>query len=1264
MTDFTPAQHAAIEHHGHDILVSASAGSGKTTVLVERIITEILAGVNLDRLLVVTFTDAAAAEMRGRIRQAIENQLADTTEPQQIQFLRQQLNLLGSAQISTLHAFCLQVIRKFYYVLQLDPSFRLLTDQTEHELLMEKVWQNIRDHYYDLDDPDFFALADQFGSDRSDQGLAETVFQLYQFAVARPNSQTWLQQIATDYQTGDQLADNPYFQQWLRPYFREQIQEIQANLRALLTATDHISNAEKLVALVEQDLQLTQHCLSLPAANYGDFKAVLTGLAFPAQFELKGRSKANKELYATELPQRQAVKNLLDRLKKSYQQPLIDDFFFADEALLIHGQQATAKILTTLTRVTQEFMAAYQAEKQRIKALDFSDLEQLTWQLLTWQDETGCPVRNYYQQQFHEVLVDEYQDINPLQEAILQAVAQRHPGNLFMVGDVKQSIYGFRQADPSKFLEKYQQFKAADHSGERIILAENFRSTANINHSTNFIFQQIMHHDFAELDYDQDAQLVTGATDYPADLETTTELLLYDQKSAAAVTSDDPELANNELAASQDKKLATIRLMGLRLKQMVEQGYQVYQRGKHGAVGQKRPATYSDFAILVPTRQNNLEIVSQFQTLQIPIFVKDANDFFQTTEIQIMLALLRIINNPEQDIPLVTVLRSPIGGFDENDLAAVRSLTKTGNFYYTLRQVVTTTTEPATELVTQVTKFLTQLQAFREYAVQHSIAELIWHIYQTTGYLDYVGGMPGGLQRSLNLQALYQRAFSYEQTSFKGLSQFIDFIEQMQQHDQDLAQAQVGTADQDAVQLMTIHGSKGLEFPIVFIFDIDHRFNMLDLTQRKLILDGQYGLGTKYLELDQRVKYPTLINSFVRRQHQQALIAEEMRKLYVAMTRAKQKLLLVGAVSDWERDLTKYQLADGDAPGATLLPLRLRQPEKLTSFLQMILPAVLRSPNLKVVGTTVVPDLPNDQQLTANQAQYLIHLYQLTDLIAAPVATATTTKASQPTTAVDAKLQATIEQLFDFQYPYQTATRTTAYQSVSEIKQAFTDPDQFQLSFLPLATGKVKQDSRKVAATTVNGRYLNDELPQPKFLLAAAKVTGAQIGTATHLLLQRVDLHQAMTIDYLTALRQNLVDQGLLEAAVAKKIDLAEVQQFFSSELGQALQDPANQVAREVPFSLLLPAQAIFEMPDEPSVSNLLVHGIMDGYLIGPNGVTLFDYKTDSISAAQSAQRLAQLTERYRGQINLYGQALSNILQQPVTHKFLYFLSANRLVEL
>ncbi|WP_125766420.1 helicase-exonuclease AddAB subunit AddA [Lapidilactobacillus wuchangensis] len=1263
MTDFTPAQQAAIEHHGHDILVSASAGSGKTTVLVERIINEVLAGINLDRLLVVTFTDAAAAEMRGRIRQAIENQLANASEAQQIQFLRQQLNLLGSAQISTLHAFCLQVIRKFYYVLQLDPSFRLLTDQTEHELLMEKVWQNIRDHYYDLDDPDFFALADQFGSDRSDQGLAETVFQLYQFAVARPNSQAWLAQIATDYQTGDQLADNHYFQQWLRPYFREQVQQIQDNLRALLTATDQISNAEQLVTLIEQDLQLTQHCLNLPAASYADFKTVLTDLAFPAQFELKGRSKANKELYATELPQRQAVKDLLERLKKECQQPLVDDFFFADEALLIHGQQATAKILATLTRITQEFMTAYQAEKQRLKALDFSDLEQLTWQLLTWQDETGYPVRNYYQQQFHEVLVDEYQDINPLQEAILQAVAQRQPGNLFMVGDVKQSIYGFRQADPSKFLEKYQQFKAADHPGERIILAENFRSTANINHSTNFIFQQIMHHDFAELDYDQDAQLVTGATDYPSDLETTTELLLYDQKSAAAITTETPEFANNELAASQDKKLATIRLMGLRLKQMVEQGYQVYQRGSHGSEGQKRPATYSDFAILVPTRQNNLEIVSQFQTLQIPIFVKDANDFFQTTEIQIMLALLRIINNPEQDIPLVTVLRSPIASFDENDLAAVRSLTKTGNFYHALRQVVTTEVEVAPELQNKVTKLLAQLQGLREYAVQHSIAELIWHIYQTTGYLDYVGGMPGGLQRSLNLQALYQRAFSYEQTSFKGLSQFIDFIEQMQQHDQDLAQAQVGTADQDAVQLMTIHGSKGLEFPIVFIFDIDHRFNMLDLTQRKLILDGQYGLGTKYLDLEQRVKYPTLINSFVRRQHQQALIAEEMRKLYVAMTRAKQKLLLVGAVSDWERDLDKYQLTDGDAP-TTLLPLRLRQSDKLNSFLQMILPAVLRSPALKVVGTETVPDVAATQQVKTNQAQYLIHLYQLADLIEAPVAAPPAAKASEPTSAVDAKLQTTIEQLFNFQYPYQTATQTTAYQSVSEIKQAFADPDQFQLSFLPLATGNVKRDSAAAAITTVNGRYLNDDLPKPKFLMADQTITGAQIGTATHLLLQRVDLSQAMTIDYLSALRQSLVDQGLLEAAVAAKIDLPEVQNFFGSELGQALQDPVNQVAREVPFSLLLPAQAIFEMPDEPSVSNLLVHGIMDGYLIGPNGVTLFDYKTDSISAAQKTQRLAQLTERYRGQINLYGQALSNILQQPVTHKFLYFLSANQLVEL
>lgn len=1247
MTNFTAQQQAAIDHHGHDILVSASAGSGKTTVLVERIIKEVLQGVDLDSLLVVTFTDAAAAEMRDRVRVSLNEEVSQATDRETMQQLRQQLNLLATAQISTLHAFCLKVIQKFYYLLDLDPNFRLLTDNTERELLKEQTWANLRDRHYDQQDEDFFALAEQFGSDRSDQGLQDAVFQLYAFAITRPNTNDWLDEIMASYQITTDLASSPYFQQQIRPAIFEQLTQLRRDFQQLLDMLPQITDAKnRLADLFTQDLECMDSLIQSDQLTFSQIDAALKQIEFPARFVAKGKS------YVDELEARQDFKQQLDLTKATYQE-LLDQYFFAPEDVLVETQKRAGKIMATLVAATKEFMANYAQDKRRLKSLDFNDLEQLTFALLNFEQADRKPVQTYYRQFFHEVLVDEYQDINPLQEAILRAVAQVEPGNMFMVGDVKQSIYGFRQADPSKFLEKYQQFKADDNPGERIVLAENFRSTANINESTNFLFKQFMNHDLAELDYDQDAQLVTGAQDYPTDLETTTEILLYESKPTAT---DAPiNQADQVKTAEIGKAEARIKILVNRIKQLFQESYQVYDR--HEATPKK--ISYRDIAILVPTRGDNFAVISEMQQQHVPIYVKDANDYFQTTEIQVMLALLELINNPEQDIPLVTVLRSPIGHFDENDLAEIRGVNKTVNFYAAL-QLSARSENKVLQL--HVQDFLALLEHLRNFAVQHSIAELVWEIYQQTGYLDYVGGMPGGLQRSLNLHALYQRAFSYEQTSFKGLYQFISFIKEMQDHDQDLAQAQVGSGGEDAVQLMTIHGSKGLEFPIVFVLNLDHHFNLDSVRKDKIVLDGKFGAGVKYIDFDKRLKYPTLIDNFIRRQRQQATIAEEMRLLYVALTRAKQKLILVGQVENWPKMVANYQLIDEHR--SVLLPTNLRQPSQIQDFLQLIMPALLRASTLKIAGTA---DNESPSTPLKTEASFNIKLYHQADLLTTENDTPVIQENSAPLTPLDEKLKSTIQQLLNFQYPYQTATKTTAYQSVSEIKQAFADPDQFQLSFLPLTVAgrSTDENPQPQSLQSDKSRIFADDFPKPTFLTEQQQITGAQVGTATHLLLQRIDLHQFVDQTYLTSLIKGLTLQQLILPEVAAKIDLNSVINFFQSSLGQMLQDPQNKIYREVAFSLLIPAQAIFAMPDEPEIQNLLVHGIMDGYVLNDDELILFDYKTDHLDPRKETEsQLQLLIDKYRGQLNLYEEALSNMLQRPVTHKYLYFLSANRLVEL
>ena len=1255
MTKFTPAQQAAVEHSGHDILVSASAGSGKTTVLVARIISEVLAGVDLSRLLVVTFTDAAAEEMRDRIRQALEQQLSrQNLASKQRQLLRQQLNRLDAAQISTLHAFCLQIIRKFYYLIKIDPSFRLMTEPTELELLREQVWVRLRDAHYDQDDEDFYALAEQFGNDRSDQGLQDTVFQLYRFAITRPHSQQWLQKIAKDQQVDQRIDNNPYYQQMIAPFLQTQFKQLSQFYQQLQSLLPQITdNKGQLAQILQANQQALLAVFSSEQLEFAVMQQALAAQSFPPRFIVKGKK------YQAELSERMAFKKVMDQAKQLVQN-LQAHFFFADEDQLIQGQQAVAQIMTNLVDVVTEFMQAYQQEKQRLKVLDFNDLEQFAWQLLQIKQDNQLPARDYYRQRFLEVMVDEYQDINPLQEAILQAVSQDEPGNRFMVGDVKQSIYGFRQADPSKFLDKYHQFHQPDTSGERIVLAENFRSTANVNLSTNFIFQQLMHHDVAELDYGQTEALVTGAQDYPADLQTTTELLLFQEKATPDQNADHQEAAaegstiDAEPTLPLTKTEAKIRILVRRVKELLAQPYQIYDRKTQ----EKRPLTYQDIALLVPTRKNNLEIVDAIQQAGLPIHVADADNYFQTTEIRVMLAFLAIINNPEQDIPLATVLRSPIGHFDENDLARVRAQTPNASFYQALCHY-----QADDDTQTKATKFLALLNDLRDYTVWHSISELVWEIYQKTGYLDYVGGMPGGLQRSLNLHALYQRAAAYEKTSLKGLYQFITFIEQMQTHDQDLAQAQVGESGQDAIQLMTIHGSKGLEFPVVFVLDIDHRFNLTDVTQKKLVLDGQYGAGIKYTDQDQRINYPTLIDSFIRMQHRRTLVSEEMRTLYVAMTRAKQKLILIGAVNDWGKIVENDDFADANE---VLLPLTLRDPVGLRNFQEMLLPAILRAPQLRVVGAGDAAKTASGPKLAMNAADYLVHLYSAPDLaVDQKTVESPATPTSATATKMTPKLQETIRTLLNFEYPYTATTRTTAYQSVSEIKSAFSDPDQFELNLLSLPAAK---DQQKPQSTPAPGRFFSADYGQPKFLMAEQKVTAAQIGTATHLLLQRLDLKQAITSSSLQATCQRLVQEQLLSPELAEKIDLASILDFFKTPLGQALQDPENQVFREVPFSLLLPAQNIFSLPnesqDDQTSPRLLVHGIIDGYIMSENDVILFDYKTNAMgNKKQETARLSKLTASYQGQLNLYSLALSKILARPVTHKYLYFLAGRHLVE-
>lgn len=1246
MTKFTASQQAAIEQQNNNLLVSASAGSGKTTVLIERIMRKLAAGTNVDQLLVVTFTNLAAKHMK----QKLENQLnakistllnqapdAATTSPA-VQRLRQQLNLLGVANISTLDAFCLRLIQRYYYVIDLDPVFRLLTDNTEGLLIRDQVWGDVREQLYGEDGQLFARLTANFSNDRSDDGLSALITRLFDFAQSTPDPVAWLTALPEAYVIETPtVTESSFYQKQLLPLLQQTCQTMQANVtQAAQLAQDGELEDKTIKALTDAKQDLEKLATQLSTATWNELRDQVAGIKFGRMKKTYKDDLIRTAAAANVGQQVQAVKDQLKQLSESY--------FAADEQQVLAVMHGSAALVTELVQATLKFKDAFAAEKRRRHVLDFSDLEHLTLQILTSPDDSGQGALAQLRAQFDEVMVDEYQDINSLQETILQLLARKEPGNMFMVGDVKQSIYQFRLADPLLFLHKYRDYGDNPAHGDRIVLAENFRSVENVDNLTNLIFSQLMDAPVGQIEYDDAAKLKYGPKDYPADMPQTTSLLLYQSGEKDAETATDEDDPN---FAIDDPSEGSITMVAQKILALKAMDRPIYDR----QTKTYRPFRYSDAALLVPTRNHNLTIIDIFKRLQIPIVVNDAQNYFQTTEIRIMMALLSVIDNPYQDIPLVAVLRSPIVGLDENQLVYLRIQNKTSDYFQALQDFYAS--YPGREHETygdqvyaKVDRFMTQLTEFRDLARRNQLVTLIWRIYERTGFLDYVGGMPAGKQRQANLNALYERAHAYEEGSFKGLFQFVRFIKRMQEKDQDLASA-VAETETEAVSVMTIHGSKGLEYPVVFIMDLDKQFNQSD-TRQSALLDREAGIGITYLEPKTRVKYPTLPRLLTQQVVSQKLRAEEMRKLYVAITRAEQQLYLVGTVESIEVATEKWRRVLADPQ--LVLDAQARVTAK--SDLDWLGMTLIRHPDLKAYWDGEQPTF----DFGADQTHVSIELGDPTS-VGKTVPQSASADSTQPSAIdlvegdlasdVDQSTQKEIQDMLNFKYPDQMATATTAYQSVSEVKRIFEDPDTPLMQANP---------SVSVQQARPSSRYVTDELATPQFLQTAQAPTRAEVGSATHLVLEQLPLNAPVTVEVVKTTIGSLVMKQVLTEAVAQLIDVASVVGFYASDLGQQILADPSRVRREVPFSLLMPTWRLFDDFGKKDPNKILIHGIIDGYLETDAGVILFDYKTDHVKGSQA------LLKRYAGQIKLYAAALESMYGQPVVGQYLYSLTQQQLI--
>jgi len=1236
---WTDEQWAAITTRDKALLVAAAAGAGKTAVLVERIIrliTDPTRPVDVDRLLIVTFTNAAAAEMRERIAAALSNALKENPHSRR---LARQLTMLNRASITTLHSFCLDLLRRYYYLLDLDPGFRV-ADEMEAELLRLEVLEELFEERYNRQDNETFAhLVDAYGGQRDDSKLQNLVLALYRFSGSHPWPRFWLAEMAENFalSEGQSLDELP----WIYQVKEEIGQEMQSVLRLLKQAAwwaRQPGGPEPYCKNLAEDILLLEplvHCGEMSWDKlYRSFANIKWSKLSPCRGEVDDGLKNR-------------VQTLRNKAKDKVKE-VTGTYFCAEPGVLLQDLRSLHPLMKELAALTAEFMDRYQKKKQAKGLVDFGDLEHYCLSILL--DKESKPgemvpsaVALELKKQFAEVLVDEYQDINEVQETILQLVSRED--NRFMVGDVKQSIYRFRLAEPGLFLGKYRQYGVPGNAaGCRIDLSKNFRSRLGVVNGVNFIFRQIMTRTAGEIDYDEASELRCGA-EFPAPEGVTTaegpvELHLIDCKDMQSDGVEPSEAGEEDVLPDRDEEpeeldadQAEARLVGRRILEMVKGSelstgseFMVWDK----ELAQYRPVTYRDIVILLRATTGRANtFLEELRAMGIPAYAELGTGYFAAVEVEIFLSLLKIIDNPRQDVPLAGVLRSPIVGLKGEELAEIRLCNRDGDFY---DAVMSAARSDLGDVSRKLTGFLTKLDRWRSLARRGPLADLIWMLYRETGYYDYVGGMTGGTQRQANLRVLYHRAKQFEATSFRGLFSFLRFVERMKDAGNDFGSARALGESENVVRIMSIHKSKGLEFPVVFVAGLGKKFNLLDLN-KDLLMHKRLGLGPQVINLATRVSYPSLPKLLIRQQIKREAVAEEMRVLYVALTRAREKLILVGSVRDLSKSLEKWCASAHQSgwplPDAELMAAR--------TYLDWLCPAIARHRDgqalLQRAGSEAQPssDVAMDAStwktvfydMNQVQNQLVDNRHQVTELLE---------KIKRLAPLEDMGQAAEVDRRLRWTYPLAEVTAKPAKAAVTEIKGRFdelTRPEEDVLPYRPQITGR------------------------PRFLQQDKGLTPAERGSVIHLVMQHINLQKAPDEGDIYALLDRLVAREILLPEQAAVIDPAQITGFFAGPLGRRVLK-AVKVQRELPFSLALPATEVYpELSRAGAGEIVLVQGVIDCLADEGDGLLLIDYKSDEVRPGQTS-----VAERYRGQINLYTRAVQDILGRPVKERAIYLFDS------
>ena len=1278
---WTPEQESAIiapkdsSLDNQTLLVAAAAGSGKTAVLVERIITRLKDMDNplsVQELMVVTFTKAAAQEMSARIGLALAKAMESTEDAAMQERLERQLNLLPSAHISTLHSFCQWVIRSYFYKLDINPTARI-GNEAEMALLQQEVLADLLTKSYEEGLYNIYELADFFSDDKSDAGLTAKIMSLYNYAMSLANPDGWLRKALEPYK--EAMTVNPSETLWGQ-YMWDQ----------------HVAVIDR----IRERLERMEQILLDPVGPhkwqniYDNQLAALSMLSGAETWDDMGEACKHTDTFIKDRfnklgeevdPSLQAEFKSLGSQNKDDLKAMQAAVFTVPEATLQEQFKAQYPIIKGLVELTIAFHKAYRDMKQEQGIMDFSDLEHLCLALLvepgTEDDPQPSDVAKELQDTFKEIMVDEYQDTNGVQETIINLISR--VDNRFYVGDVKQAIYSFRMADSSLFMEKYNTYGGTDAVERRIDLAKNFRSHENILAATNFLFYQIMTEEAAELNYTEAESLIPGriVEDAPEDWiggDVELQLLDVSKDTLSASESDEDEGGDPE---NNERELDFI----------IQKIKEIHGAKKkvQNPDGTFRQIEWRDFAILRRSLAGwGTRAVEAMRQAGIPAVVNERDGYFEAQEIQLLLALLSIIDNPEQDLPMAAVLHSGLVGLDANELGALR-LSGEGSLW----SLMPAYAEEAQD--ERLLAFIDHMERWRTLSRRHGVTDLLWDIYESQDYVNYVGAMPNGLVRRANVLALYDRAKGYEASGFRGLFRFLRFVESLRDSNQDMPLANVVSEADNVVRLMTIHKSKGLEFPVVFLSGVQKGFNMMDL-RSELLIDKNAGLGLKGYFPDIRVSFPTMPWFYIKDVKEAALKAEEERILYVALTRARDKLIMTGYFKGFKNAKGKLSTLGeliknaASVEGQQLPTDIITQANTYLEWLVMGFARHLDGGNplrvaIEYEGPTYF-DLP-DKKCRIKVEIHDGSLYG--DLDYKADIDETTINKIRELQAVNAvELPQEIEDRFNYSYPYSDATRRTAKISVSELKRRFQEReleagtiDTLNEPIITVDTGAKRavsdailgqaikidpKSSVNVEAKNINPAGLpiteasdvtvsSDELAnsvfgrKPQALQSEEDVlTGAQWGTLMHEAMQWLPLAQ-YTQASLTKELDALVMKGTFTEEERNLLSDTSLYKFFSSDLGQRLIN-AKRIERELPFSMLFEGKRVYDTLEDGE--NLFLQGIIDTAFEEDGEWVLVDYKTDRVKSGED------LIKRYKIQMDLYKEALQRLTGMPVKASYIY----------